>query len=291
MDKDDSAAPLDGLKTAVEVIGTVIKIAGDQPDVKSAGANLAKSAKTITQFINVGLLPIAAINFGYDKARMYFEQRFASDVHAAASHIPDESLQEPSPAVIGPAVQGLAFAHEEEALRKMYLNLIASAMDNRGSARAHPAFAEIIRQLGGFEAGILRNILISQLLPIVEIQFRAYDEAMSSGKFKMPRSYRTVQTHVLPLYNDVGGIRTPFISEDLPAMVDNWVRLGLVRVDYQDSFSDDTRYDWVKARPEYLRWVPQDNPPASSLDFAKGRLLSTAFGHQFATAVGAANEA
>jgi hypothetical protein len=84
MPEDDSENSIEVAKSAVELIGAVIKVAGDHPDVKSAGSNLAKSAKTLTEFINVGLLPIAAVNFGYEKARLYFQQRFPADVEAVA---------------------------------------------------------------------------------------------------------------------------------------------------------------------------------------------------------------
>ncbi|CAE6784101.1 hypothetical protein R69746_04426 [Paraburkholderia aspalathi] len=288
MSDDDSANPMETAKGAVELVGAVIKIAGDHPDVKAAGGNLAKSAKTLTEFINVGLLPIAAINYGYDKARSYFEKRFSADVETAAGNIPPENLQEPASSVIGPVLQGLAFTHEDDNLKDMYLRLIATAMDSRHAKKAHPAFAEIIRQLSGFEAGLLKTTLANLALPIVEIRMGTYDEKMQFSKFSFPSSYRTLQTHVLPLGNADG---TPFVSQELPAMVDNWVRLGLVSVSYDTSFTVENSYDWVKTRPEFLYWVPQDAPPLAKLDMAKGQLKSTAFGLQFATVIGARGKA
>lgn len=287
MPDDSSENPIETAKGAVELIGAVMKIAGDQPDVKAAGSNLAKSAKTLTEFINVGLLPIAAINFGYEKARSYFEKRFSADVEAAAGSIPPENLQKPASSVIGPALQGLAFTHEEDNLKDMYLRLIATAMDSRHAMNAHPAFAEIIRQLSGFEAGILKNTLSRLWLPIVEIRVGTYEEGMSFGKFSFPTSYRVLQTHVLPLRNSDG---TEFVSRELPAMVDNWIRLGLVRVTYDTSFTAEDSYDWVGMRPEYLYWLPQDAPPQQKVDVAKGQLKLTAFGQQFAMAIGAMGE-
>ncbi|KDB07243.1 Protein of unknown function DUF4393 [Burkholderia sp. lig30] len=288
MPDDDFENPIETAKGAVELIGTVIKVAGDHPDVKAAGGNLAKTAKTLTEFINVGLLPIAAINYGYGKARSYFEKKFVTDVEAAAGNIPPENLQEPASSVIGPVLQGLAFTHEEDNLREMYLRLVATAMDNRRASKAHPAFAEIIKQLSGFEAGILKATLIHSALPIAEIRLGTYDEKMQFSKFSFPTSYRILQTHVVPFGNKDG---TPLINHDFPAMLDNWVRLGLVSVSYDTSFTDEGSYDWIKTRPEYLYWVPQDAPPQGKLDVAKGQLKSTAFGQQFAMAIGVKGEA
>lgn len=284
MPDDESENPFEAAKGAVEVIGAVIKVAGDHPDIKAAGGNLAKSAKTLTEFINVGLLPIAAVNFGYEKAKNYFEKKFPKDVEEAAGAIPPESLQEPTSSVIGPVLQGLAFTHEEDNLRDMYLRLIATAMDSRCATKAHPAFAEIIRQLSGFEAGLLKATLVHLALPIVEIRSAAYDEKMQFAKFSFPTSYRTLQTHIVPLGGNDG---TPFVSQELPAMVDNWVRLGLVSVSYDTGFSGESSYDWAKVRPEYRYWVPQDSPPQAKVEIAKGQLKATAFGQQFAIAIGA----
>ncbi|HEY9279756.1 MAG TPA: DUF4393 domain-containing protein [Eoetvoesiella sp.] len=281
---DESKRPIEVAKDTIELIGGVLKIAGDHPDVKSSGSNLAKSAKTLTEFINVGLLPVAAVNFGYAKARSYFEKKFSADIEAIAGDIPSENLQEPRSSIIGPVLQGLAFTHEEDSLKNMYLRLIATAMDNRCAAKAHPAFAEIIKQLSGFEAKLLQIILKQSQFPIVQIRLETHKEKNSLIKFSFPESFRILQTHVTPLTNGDG---TPFTSQELPVMVDNWIRLGIVTVSYDTAFSAESFYDWVTERPEYRYWVPQDVPPRDKLSIAKGQLKSTAFGEQFAMAIGA----
>ena len=70
-------------------------------------------------------------------------------------------------------------------------------------------------------------------------------------------------------------------------MVDNWIRLGLVKVSYNTQYSAENSYKWVKDRPEYLYWVPQDAPPEQKLEVTNGQLKVTAFGRQFAVAIGA----
>ena len=281
---DEEKTPIESAKEAVEVIGAVIKMAGDHPVIKTAGGNLAKSAKTLTEFINVGLLPIAAINYGYEKARRYFETKFPSDIEMAAANIPPEALQQPAPSVIGPVLQGLAFTHEEDSLKEMYLRLIATSMDNRRATSAHPAFAEIIRQLNGTEARLLERTLVKFEFPIVEIRLAKYDKEERFTKFSYPSSYWVLRTHVAPISNSDG---TPFVSQEFPAMVDNWIRLGLVKVSYNTQYSAENSYKWVKDRPEYLYWVPQDAPPEQKLEVTNGQLKVTAFGRQFAVAIGA----
>ncbi|MBR8133267.1 DUF4393 domain-containing protein [Burkholderia ambifaria] len=282
MSDDGVKNAIEDAKSTVELIGAIAKVAGDHPDVKAAGTNLAKSAKTITQFINVGLLPLAAINYGYGKAKEYFEHRFASDVAKAAETIPPDNLCEPEAVVIGPALQGLAFTHGYDSLKNMYLKLIATAMDDRHAQNAHPAFAEIIRQLNSLEAQVLNSILKINTHPIVQVRFNTYREEHAAMKFAFPENYQTVETHVMGLRRD----DVPWVSRELPALVDNWIRLGLVEVSYETSIAQENVYEWVKTRPEYRYWVPQDAPPRKTLAIASGRLDVTAFGRQFAAAIG-----
>lgn len=152
----------DSIKTAtsgVALVGEIIKAAGDNPNVKEAGQNLGQTALTITRTINNALLPLAAVNFAFDKARIYFAEKFQQDILQKASAIPPEQIIEPKASIAGPALQGLAFTHEEANLKDMYLSLLATAMDGRVASEAHPAFVEIIKQLNSEEANLIRGVL------------------------------------------------------------------------------------------------------------------------------------
>lgn len=110
------ANEVDAIKTAtsgIALVGEIIKAAGDNPEVKEAGKNLGKTALTITKIINNALLPIAAVNFAFDKARIYYKEKFQQELSQKTSAIPSESIIEPKASIAGPALQGLAFTHEE----------------------------------------------------------------------------------------------------------------------------------------------------------------------------------
>jgi hypothetical protein len=53
---------------------------------------------------------------------------------------------------------GLVVAGDTDELRDLFANLVVSAMDKQTSDSAHPAFAEIIRQLTPDEARLLRML-------------------------------------------------------------------------------------------------------------------------------------
>ena len=266
--------PTETLKGGVSIVGEIMKAAGDNPAVKEAGANLGQTAVTLTKTINNVLMPLAAINYAFDKAHAYFSEKFPADMTARAATIPREQLIAPRPSVAGPALQGLAFTHEEKPLREMFLSLLATSMDQRVSTDAHPAFVEIIKQLTAREAILLKDALSENAFSIIQIRLT---DKESNG-------WNLLLNHVLDHYSEETSER---IEEPQgTAMVDNWIRLGLVEVTYSSTISGVDTYDWIEKRPEYQRLCINNNHGTKTVTYKKGRLSTTAFGLQFAKATG-----
>lgn len=268
----------DSIKIAtsgVALVGELIKAAGESPNVKEAGQNLGQTALTITKTINNVMLPLAAVNFAFDKARVYFAEKFQQDLSQKASNIPLEQIVEPKASVAGPALQGLAFTHEEANLKDMYLSLLATAMDGRVASQAHPAFVEIIKQLDSDEADLIRDILQSRMpIPIVEVRVAQVNQT----------GYSVLETHLLNLINSDTSLAVE--NPRVPAMVDNWMRLGLVDVDYTKQLNAENSYLWVESRPEVVRHREKLGTDTHNITFANGVIIKTALGNQFAKAVG-----
>ena len=266
--------PLKTAKDGMVLVGEVIRAAGNDPHVKEAAGNLGQSAVTLTKAINNVLLPIAAVNFAFDKARQYFAGQFQKDIADKTSDIPAESIVEPKASIAGPTMQGLAFTHDEANLKDMYLSLIATAMDGRVASSAHPAFVEMIKQLDAEEAALIRGVLRStEAIPIV--QLRAVDKS---------QGFRVLATHVLNLREDADQV--PVENSRLAAMVDNWIRLGLVDVDYDKRLSGIDAYAWVESRPEFARLRQLHEDVTWKVTFRMGFIERTQLGQQFAAAVG-----
>lgn len=264
-------------KDSIALVGEVIRAAGDSPQVKEAANNLGQTAVTLTKTINNALLPLAAINYACDKAREYFAKEFVQDIAAKAEAIPPEHIVEPKASIAGPTLQGLAFSHEEENLKEMFLNLLATAMDGRAASVAHPAFVEVVKQLDSEDARLVRTALRSaSAIPIIQLRYRNDD---GSG-------YHVSVPHILDLHDvDTG---EPVVNKSLPAMIDNWVRLGLVTVDYGTHLVSPDRYSWAEQRPEFLQGL--SNPlDGKTLTYQKGIMQRTEFGIRFAKAVGLLN--
>jgi hypothetical protein len=266
--------PLKSAKDGIALIGEVIKAAGDSPQMKEAAGNLGQTAVTLTRAINNVLVPLAAINFAFDKARTYFSGKFQQDMEEKAQAIPQEHLVEPKASIAGPTLQGLAFAHEEPNLKEMYLNLLATAMDDRIASNAHPAFVEIIKQLDSEDARLVRGALRSpSAIPIVQIHRK-----LTTG------GYNILVQHLLDLKDTE--TEQPVEDPRLPAMIDNWIRLGLVEVAYDKFLNDPVRYSWVEQRPEFVRLKQTPQEGEATIEFQRGILSRTELGKRFAEAIG-----
>lgn len=269
--------PIQTAKQGVVLIGEIIKAAGANPNVKEAGGNLGQTALTITKTINNVMLPLAAVNFAFDKARTYFAERFPQELSAKASAIPAEQLVEPKASIAGPALQGLAFTHEETNLKEMYLSLLATAMDGRVKAEAHPAFVEIIKQLDSEEAGLLQGLLREDVagFAIVEIRITKNGE----------QGWNVLEKHIMNFTSPMTG--EPWESPRQGAMIDNWVRLGLAEVYYgTKKLGGKDAYAWVDTRPEYIRHKAREQGEPIKISFEPGVISRTALGFQFGRAVG-----
>ena len=71
---------LENSASATKAVGELIKIAGNSEEANQAGKEIGKAAVTISKAINNCLLPLAAINYAFDKARLYFDSDFKEEL-------------------------------------------------------------------------------------------------------------------------------------------------------------------------------------------------------------------
>lgn len=268
-------------QTWAAVADKALAAASDSPDLKATGLSLGRSARTLAQTIETCLLPLAAVNFAVAKARDYFANSFGKKLEAQAQDIPPDSLRDPAPTVAAQALQGLAFCHEEESLESMYLALLATSMDGRTPKdAAHPAFVEIVRQLTGDEAQILKVFLGP---PDTQAIAQIRTQKPSTDKFDfVPGPQVTISRYLTGLTRN----GAPAEIEGLGAMLDNWIRLGLIEVDFNRQFTAPAAYDWAEKRPEFIRARAQYETDTDKVVAVGGVLGVTEFGQRFAAAVG-----
>lgn len=134
-------------------------------------------------FNNVVFYPIKKANLTF----RYKLEAFKDDLEEKIKDIPEENLQVPPTMIAGPALEALKYTYDEEELREMYENLIASAMDNRKLSSTHPSYVDAIKQMNPLDAKVLDRIADYHQLRCIEIKFlidnskRVYTNAMPNN--------------------------------------------------------------------------------------------------------------
>lgn len=275
-EKTDSSSSSLSLTAAAQVAKDLMELAKNDDNTKTASKNFGESAVIISKTVRNCLLPLAAVNFGIEKAKLYFEKNFKKDLEEKTQSIPAENIVEPKASIAGPALQGLAFCHEEVNLKEMYLNLVSSAMNSDKAEDTHPAFVEIIKQLTSLEAHLLR-LYLNDSAP-KGIGRVLYQKQGTIG-------YIVGYTHILPISSNT----QPYYNKNIPSYIENWIRLGLIEVKYDLHLDGhEEAYNALKERDEYLKddlGLGTEYPKI----LGKGLMKRTPFGAQFADIVGLTN--
>jgi hypothetical protein len=242
------------------------RLAEQSGDLEPAARIYAKRV-AVKQHIRLQLVrPLARL---LGAPRDYFNSQFEDDMADRMADVPEEEIVTPRSSVAGPAMLGLGFTLEEPQLKAMFLNLLAAASDRRVQDSAHPSFAEVIKQLSASEAESLAAALRASPLPIIEIRRTA--DAPDEG-------YEIVATHVLDWTQDGQQVAAP----ERAMFVDNWVRLGLVIVDYGTSIAGAEKYSWAETAPLVATAREHyETDGVRRVHYQKGVLRATEFGRSF----------
>ncbi len=262
-------------ETTKAIVAEIVGEAKKDDNVIHAAKGLGKAVNTCVTFLNNALLPLAAINFGFEKARHYFQKQFSNEMEELIKNIPQDKLIEPKASIAGPTLQGLAFSHEEEELKVLYLNLLASSMNSDKAKSVHPSFVEIIKQLTPKEAELLKAIAPSKQLAIGEI----HTEQKSGG-------YQIIYKHLIDLTTEETG--EPYVDDNTTISIENLIRLGLLLAQYDKHLKTDALYENLENRPEFKAEVEkhEGNPEVVKITLQKGALLMTNLGENFSKSCG-----
>jgi hypothetical protein len=233
------------------------ELAADSPNMRAAAESYARRAAIKQGFLLKLYQPLARF---LGVSRNYFDTQFHEDMAERLAAVPEEHLFTPSPSVAIPAMYGLSYSVEEPNLKEMYLNLLATATDDRVKEKAHPAFADIIKQLSPPEARLLLETLRRTILPVVRLIRRAKEGGGGSIAANYVAELEDEDTH------------EPSEEPSLPVWVDNWIRLGLVEVDYTRYLTAEGRYAWVEGRPEFIRLEQTDRRGKGGIEVQRGIL-------------------
>ena len=254
-----------------EVVGALIDSAKQNPEFDAAGKNTAQVLNTVTTLVKNCLIPIAALNFGIEKARLYFNTKFQIELEDKLKDIPPENLVEPKLSIIAPAMEGLAYTVDEPDLKDMFLNLIAASMNREHANSTHRSYVEIIKSLEPYEAVFLKK-LTSQNFPVSRLILKT---SITSRKELYPFWHVIVGDKILEP-----------IGTDLSEIVDNFSRLGLLRYTFVEFLSSDELYkpsydELASMKKNWSLYGFSNQLEANELEVEKGVMRISNFGKKF----------
>lgn len=167
--------------------------------------------------------------------RQHDVEQYALEIGQRISEIPNENLIEPRMSIVGPALEASRYYIEEDELRIMFANLIASSMNSETTSLVHPSYIEIIKQLTPLDAQNLTLFSTHSTLPIVN-----YNLEISNGL-----GYALYQNVFLE--ND-GMTDIPLQAQSIT----NLSRLGLVSIDYDRKLHSTDAYKKYYIHPFYI---------------------------------------
>lgn len=244
--------------------GLISPIAHDlaRPVAKELGGAIQKTVHAL-------LLPIYKTLEGWEFVVEMVADRIASKL----TDIPPEDLVTPPAYVAGPALEGLRFAGSEPELRELFANLLASSMSPDLAVKAHPAFAEIIRQLLPDEARLFRAIADYGRVPLVYAfasdQFEENEGEVSVfGIYDVERYFSNLRF--------TAGCTHP--SREAVYLA-NLQRLGLISISMEELLSEP--YEELEQHPYFDEVNAEWNERGGVLAFTRGYAEVTALGEEF----------
>ena len=248
----DAIDAVTGLVKAVPIYKDAI-----QPTAKEIGVG-------IQRVVHLALAPIGGMVWGYEK----IEEFLKTSVAKRLEKVPHEQIKTPLPQIAGPAIEALKYAGHDENLREMFAKLIATAMDEKTAATAHPSFVEIIRQLSSDEAKICRYLKTKEYVCVINLEEHAKDR------------HRVVVRNFSNLGHDA--------YCQFPLMIlsysNNLTRLGIIQFIFDGELADKEPYEELKKHSVIQNALKEIQDAKHESRFERGYVITTAFGRQFAAA-------
>ena len=204
-----------------------------QDSVQPAAKEVGKSLETVAKTVNLVLTPLRAMIWSYDKLEAFLSTKVSEKLQ----NTPESDIQTPKANIAVPVLQSLMYSGEEPELQELYANLLAGAMDKHTAPFNHPSFVEAIKQMTPDEAKLLQYISLSMTtslaLPVITVR----DESKKRGEGGV-----IVARHLSLL-----GLKANCENPELtPVSLDNLIRLGIIVIPKNYSYTEKAVYDEIK---------------------------------------------
>lgn len=210
-------------------------------------------------------------------------QLYRDELASSISKIDPDDFQDPKMNILGPALEASKYYIDEEEMRRMFANLLASSMDESKNDIVHTSFVEIIKQLSPLDAKNLLSFQQSFASPIVRLD--------------TIRKNRKAKTRALSNIYWISSEQKEFDIERsriISSSLDNLQRLGLISIGYESHLVAEGSYSDFQKLPLYQEFLEfyknynntrnaQDNPnlQIDNYEIIKGIVELTDFGTDF----------
>lgn len=145
----------ENIKDTAEVVKGIVEAVPIYEDLcQPAVQEVGKGLHTLSKTIHIVLAPVSAMVWGFERIK----EKVNNDLEKKLKNVPVEDIVTPDPRVAGPLMESLKYTAQEDDLREMYTNLLASSMNKNKNNDVHPSFVEIIKQLLSDEAKLIKEI-------------------------------------------------------------------------------------------------------------------------------------
>lgn len=251
---------------ALKVPGLLVEIYGDlaKPGVKQAG----RALETVIGLGNTILWPIAWAN---ERTRVVLEKNLEK-YRKEMESVPEDKVVGVTPEIGVPIAEKLAYVTDDR-LTSLYVKLLATASNRETLGDAHPSFVNVINNLSPDEARLLEYFVSNDAMPFV----------LGKADVVSNSSHSIISGSIVP-QEALAGLAFPL---NMDAYLSNLAGLGLLEVREDQWLSDDAIYAPLQDRHKNeLEMIIAQNPSYAGrrLDFKKGAVKCTSFGHKFIVA-------
>ena len=248
----------------------------DLPDIPSSVDTAVKNltdapTKNAGQtFGDLWYLVFGGISHAADKKRMKYTQdleRYRQELTDSIDKIPDSKRIEPSIQTTAQALENSKYCVSSESLRTMFVNLISGTMNKDFEPFVHPSFPEMIKQMDNIDAMLLTEL--KQLGQSAIANFKMTSNKDSGYEILFTNAYISHIFH-LPI-------------EKCARSLTSLERMGLVKLEYDVYFADETIYSAFKSLDLYKVFKDNlnHNTHYSNIDIQKGLCSVTPLGKDF----------
>jgi hypothetical protein len=148
----------------------IAKIVKAAPELaRDAYKDLASGAMKQTGQLATDLVKTARLVLFPVQLAAALQDRLAGYVDRAVRQVPEQRLIVPAESVMLPIVEKLRFQEPDNPITRLYINLLARAMDGERIGEAHPAFISVISQLAPDEATFLTEMSRNKYTLIIKM--------------------------------------------------------------------------------------------------------------------------